>query len=735
MQASFRRFVRFAVFGAALFFAIDGRAGEIAKQWRGVTRFRGALSVEFHEWIHERTTTSDKREEAQVHFVMEVDSSPGLTGMTWRATEAAITGSIHGEADVIPYGRSTTEASFSGAPVSLGDFTLTLDPTTGVWQLVSPGILAGKYPVVSRFYGDDPNVVTEKSDAVQSVVFNGKVAVTPGLINGSYTYEGLIDRQPTRGFSKIGSLQLWPEYDDLEVEVTIDGYDDWRPLGSIDRPAEPGNHLIARATLVPKAGRTSPTPEVKSFRFELLDTSSEPGVCLNWPRGAKVASAPKDQGKTKAKDLDLRLAFAPPFLGVLSDEEQTNEVTLTLNDDQGHRYAEAQVNSYDFGGRATLRVTCTLADGRELLGLMKREGGGYGVVLIPKRFSGDWIAQRWREDQRVVELSDRDDSEDSPIGDGTKGDGFTLYEEYRGWVENGIHISGDPKTKDLFVRLKGAGIALPGVEKFQQLTGLNVHSSLTAAEFPASRIMNANRDRGPNVTDQHGVLVRIKKKPTDPAQLKQWNPNVSIAVGGPGNPKTISSVDLMTDVASFSANYAAITVAHELGHCVNLWHHGDVDWRVVWAVVDGKLYEARPDKTASEISVINEEGDDLTPMVMNDALEIQAKKPAGQHLLVQMGRDQGQHSGFEDCIMRYDDAQTFVDRSRTDVRFYDFNEPLGYGLCTTGEGSGVNDKDRKDEHKQPRYGPALKGRGDCLHQIHVTDADTSLWRSPIPRPP
>ena len=82
--------------------------------------------------------------------------------------------------------------------------------------------------------------------------------------------------------------------------------------------------------------------------------------------------------------------------------------------------------------------------------------------------------------------------------------------------------------------------------------------------------------------------------------------------------------------------------------------------------------------------------------------------------------------------MRYDDAQTFVDRRQDNVRFYDFNEPLGYGLCTTAEGSGVNDKDRTE--KQSRYGPALTGRGDCLHQIHVTDADTSPWRSPKPRP-
>jgi len=30
--------------------------------------------------------------------------------------------------------------------------------------------------------------------------------------------------------------------------------------------------------------------------------------------------------------------------------------------------------------------------------------------------------------------------------------------------------------------------------------------------------------------------------------------------------------------------------------------------------------------------------------------------------------------------------------------------------------------------KQSRYGPAETGRGDCLHQIHVTDVDTPPWR-------
>jgi len=503
---------------------------------------------------------------------------------------------------------------------------------------------------------------------------------------------------------------LHPVYDDVELEVTVEGYTKWRPKGSIEKPLEPGNSLVARATLKSKTGKLKELPAVKLFKFELIDTSREPGVCLNWPLGSK------DQ------DYDLRLALVAG--GTLSKADQQLDVAVPRADPEGQPYAETRINSYDFGGRASLLVRCTLEDGRELLGLMKQEGGNHALVPLPLRFSGDWIAKQWREDRHVIGLAARADDENAPLGDGTRGDGLTLYEEYRGWVENGRHIEGDPQTKDFFILLQKAGIALAGVAKFQQLTGLNVHYKFTAKEFPGSRIVNANRDLGPNVTDQHGVIVRIRK----------GLPGVSDAVGGPGNPKMISAVLLMSDLASVSADYAAITVAHELGHCVNLWHHGDCDHKVGWVVVEGKLYEGRPDGTVTgEIFVVNEQVENLTPTVVDMALDVQAQPPPHNHFILPMGCDQGQHSGAEDCIMRYDCSRTFVYRDRPDLRFWLFDEPVGHGLCTSAEGTGVNDKDRTE--KQSRYGPALAGRGDCLHQIHVTDADTSPWRYKEARQP
>jgi len=74
---------------------------------------------------------------------------------------------------------------------------------------------------------------------------------------------------------------------------------------------------------------------VKRFKFELLDTSREPGVCLNWPLGAK------DQ------DFDLRLAAESG--GQLSDADQKLKIADPPKDDQERPYAEARIDSYDLG--------------------------------------------------------------------------------------------------------------------------------------------------------------------------------------------------------------------------------------------------------------------------------------------------------------------------------------------------------------------------------------------------
>jgi len=52
-----------------------------------------------------------------------------------------------------------------------------------------------------------------------------------------------------------------------------------------------------------------------------------------------------------------------------------------------------------------------LEDGREIIGLMKGEGGGQDLVRIPKMTGPDWIAESWRKEKKVENLADDDDNE------------------------------------------------------------------------------------------------------------------------------------------------------------------------------------------------------------------------------------------------------------------------------------------------------------------------------------
>src|SRR5207253_1472409 len=117
------------------------------------------------------------------------------------------------------------------------------------------------------------------------------------------------------------------------------------------------------------------------------------------------------------------------------------------------------------------------------------------------------IAEAWLNDSGLTG-NDSDDDENEPVGDGNKGDGLTLYEEYRGFHENGRHMQSDPKKKDYFLlNLIGAD-AEPGVWLFAELSGLEVHKDLQRDELADDRLINANTDQGAHSVGQHGVIMK-----------------------------------------------------------------------------------------------------------------------------------------------------------------------------------------------------------------------------------
>ncbi len=487
------------------------------------------------------------------------------------------------------------------------------------------------------------------------------------------------------------NYMLTPEMDDLRLEIDDGGgYPDWRPTLAADQG--PGAPLEVRAQLVTESGDKPPL-QVERFIWTLRDTSREPGIAMNFP-----AEAEDD-------DFDLVLEATPGDGGEVTDDGQELERLLL----SGGHTDTARIVPRDWGGWATLEVRAILTNGKEIAGKPKSLDE-FGLRL-PKRDRDSFIADVWKKN-----VSGADDADDDaqPAGDGNNGDGLSLYQEYRGFYENGVHVLGDPQQKDFFAM--AAEPARAGVATFALLSGLAVHGRLDSTELPQSRIINGNRSAGPGATEQHAIVIFIADGTStgQPAATERRDP-LGQAVGGPSTPKNISEVRLMGNWSTLPQDVRAQVVAHELLHSVNVYHHGDSDQIVAWGInASGKVAELSA-SGETQISVYNEPNQDAT----ESWRKLLSMPPHDQTPpLGWVGYEGGQHSGDDQCVMRYFNAAAY--RGNPDVtRRYRIREEHGSGLCASAVGTGVNDAAREP---QSRYGNAASGRGDCEHQILVNDA-------------
>lgn len=421
------------------------------------------------------------------------------------------------------------------------------------------------------------------------------VANGPGVL--VFTFEGPTSGRNQKfeisgaGVKQRSRVLLFPVYDNLEVAVSIEGYVEWRPKGTITDPKKPGNDLTARATLRHKDGSPAgDLPKVKRFSFELIDTSREPGIAMNWPLNAKD------------NELDLKLNTAGTG-GDLSEEDQKLIVKSPVKDDRQQPYAETKIESYDFGGRAELRVICELEDGREIVGLLKDEKGEQDLVRLPKMDGPGWVAESWRKKHEVMDLADNDDEEEVK-GQEHKGDGFTLYQEYRGWVVNGKHRDGNPKRKDFFVLNQRGPDFRGGIALFERLSQLRVHSTLREEkEIEVNvRRMNSNHRDAPHRVDQHAVVLSRDNGGSGATTTAEDGVDGSRAF----RPKNVKAIFMEYSEGGRGAGVFSLAsgdkyqlsardaesawdraVAHELLHTVGVDHHGEAVREKVVAYFQG----------------------------------------------------------------------------------------------------------------------------------------------------
>ncbi len=486
----------------------------------------------------------------------------------------------------------------------------------------------------------------------------------------------------------------------LEVVVDPQDYKSWVPTAGRDELTPGDNPIKVRAILQTKDGKTA---TAKRFKFELVDVSHEPGVSLNYPLGNRVGNV-NDLQFDPQLNSELTVRPSPP---VPQGSNQTAETP-----EGNYSEAEVVISSYDWGAWGTLKVTADLADGSTITGHLKGDPSRTNIFL-PKRQDNSKIADAWKDywtrfGHDVTNLPDDDDSEDEPVGDGSKGDGLSLYEEYRGFHENGVHERGNPWLKDFFVVNEIGKKAQDGISVFEGITRLKVRSELRKEELGNDRCINCNHGYA-HVVNQHGVRLTRGDLSFTGGQTQP----------GPGTPGHVERIVIHLGRRLGSTSSRRLfdhVIAHELLHSVNVWHHGERDIR--WVEWKADTWQGSPAVIETQF---NDHGQ---PTVSHPVNVYEDQKPIppetyadGTRLWV--AREGGQHSGDLSCLMRYDVADAYAPQSdeiqrRQWLSKQEKEEP-GLNLCTVHKGT-IWFGDASDHEEE---GPPT--RGDCKHQIRVSD--------------
>lgn len=480
----------------------------------------------------------------------------------------------------------------------------------------------------------------------------------------------------------------------LEIEEPAD-YATWVPTATLGGGA--GAAIPVTARLRTKSG-AEPKVSIDSFEWQLEDVSNEPGIAMNWPaEGAADMS------------WDLGLDADGGTFVVLEDDQKLIRAVASGHSDT------VRVRPYDFGAWGRLDVVAVLADGRRVRG--KLAGGTDFGLRLPKREVDSKIASVWRRENAAGD--DEEDDDARPEGDGNAGDGFSNYEEYRGFVVDGAHRRTNPVQKDLFVHNLAGALAESGLRRFATVTGLTVHGRVRGSEMPGeTRTMNHRRStRSPRSSEalQHGLVLRASRDGD--------RPTATIATGG-ARPGDVPAVTIGPALfAPGSENDLTAHVCRELLHAVGVGLHGHGEKLVGWRKQERTLGAGR-EFWFEEVEVAGS-GAGLQFAAAGTRIRIfteqGAELPAGDDdflrrpVPIWVARHGMEHSGDVACVLRYAIAGAFTQPGRPGDRFLCPPEPVGEGLCSSANGTGFN----APGAPIVRHGDAT--RGNCRASICVRD--------------
>ncbi len=370
----------------------------------------------------------------------------------------------------------------------------------------------------------------------------------------------------------------------------------YRPGIRMDFPEESWlpedtNDVQVRSWLAWKSGKDwSDKPlahQCRIHHFELLEVSKEKGICANHPHPDDLPNKCRD---LFLKNEDEHEAWEDPKHEA-TDSCKMKDLFVKARSQASLKKYGLRVNSQDFGSYGFLKSHTTLVPGKDFplpkyeepprVDMDKKFTDNRASIPLDKDLNhiadGGWeVAPR-----SLLKLGKpyppKTDGDDLPKGDGEKGDGLTVYEEYRGFmlgVKTAAHLRTDPRKKDLFIFNEDD---MP-TDYFEAGSELIIHF-ITEKQFwkKENRAITFNKtshslerpqkglylNDGGSSSTLHGIAQSLTGCPAPPYWIKEVTVYKTSIGGAYKEPELTKKMSQVT--------------AHELGHSINVYHHGERD--------------------------------------------------------------------------------------------------------------------------------------------------------------
>jgi hypothetical protein len=502
------------------------------------------------------------------------------------------------------------------------------------------------------------------------------------ILDGSITRTGeLVGDYGTFTTTIIWHFERVKE-DDVELIVTPVDYDTWLPEPGKDELTR-GKVMSVNLKLQGKNGKPLKA-KAESFELRLNNTSIEPGITINYPVEPDPNQLP-----------DLRFLLHPSIESLDPDQ------FVSIGSPDGIT-GKAMIASYDGGGWSVLTAEAILKDGRKIQGRLLKPGGEIDI-RIPKRDPNSHIGEAWlKKYKNPGEMDDIEKSDDNNF----KGDGLTAYEEYRGVVAEVKFKRLDPTKKELGILASQKNFSLfgEGMTWFKSASDLElIRFDINKKEIPIDNRLNNNAKTSHDF-DQYVVYI------TNGPIYKPGVLGICYGKRNPMIPANVNNVVIDWDYIQISfqnkvievkpaslkfnlREYLAQTVAHELGHAVNVKHHGTDKSGGPWK------YELPAD--SNRVRIFNAFGKQITNCSC---------------VLDNVGPSKGSvESGNMLCMLNYYPYYSWGITIGADGA-YIYNGvpllPLGQIFCKSRDGTGIN-------MTKLYFGAAAEDKGNCFGQIQL----------------